>query len=395
MTKTKRFISLLLICACVLVLAPAAAPRANAYAAALPLPELTGNTAQDVANIALSQVGYAEVDGGSVYGAWWSTQTGWGVDYTYLGWCSMFANWCAYQAGAGMGVAYNKHSAVVANSMSFLKQNGTVDTSFATAPQPGDFIFFGYSSGSLDHVAIVVDYNSATNLVTFVGGNQGNKVTKYTIQWSSSARYGSQRIIGYGRPNYTNSPVKECGCDPSYAGTYYCTTTSDPLNIRSGHGTSYGIVGNIPSGAKVTVTKADGKWAHVEYNGTRGYASMEYLSKTPAPSGEGSLVEKNGDLYYMRGGKLDSSFSGLAKTSGGKWLYVEKGKVTYFYTGLAKNEEGWWFVRYGEIDYGYEGVAGKDDGMWYVRKGKVDTSFSGTVTVGGITFQITQGKAAI
>ena len=78
-----------------------------------------------------------------------------------------------------------------------------------------------------------------------------------------------------------------CNCSDSYAGDYVCTSATT-LNIRSGHGTSYGTIGSIPHGATVYVSKADGSWAHVSYNGINGYASMSYLqkqNKIKAPSG--------------------------------------------------------------------------------------------------------------
>ena len=70
-----------------------------------------------------------------------------------------------------------------------------------------------------------------------------------------------------------------CNCSDSYAGNYIVTTSQYPLTIRSGHGTSFSKVGQIPSGETVYVSKADGSWAHVEYNGVSGLCSMEYLSK--------------------------------------------------------------------------------------------------------------------
>lgn len=282
MRKIKRSICMLLACCLLLSVMVYHAPEASAYMAAKPLPELTGNTAQDVANIAISQLGYHEVGGGTVYGAWWSGVTQWG-DYTYLGWCSMFANWCAYQAGAGMDIAYNKYSAIVGNSYNYLKNNAWADRSFDTTPQPGDFIYFGRGN-SFEHVAVVVGYDSETNKVTFVGGNQGDAVTQGTVDWSASAKWGSQYVLGYGRPNYGGSVVTPtCSCDAYYAGYYTCVTSGSPLNIRSGHSTSSGVVGSIPNGAAVYVSKAqgtgDGAWAHVEYNGVTGYASMQYLTR--------------------------------------------------------------------------------------------------------------------
>lgn len=301
MFKLKRASSFLLAVCLMLGALVYTAPQANAYSAR-PLPELTGDTAQDVANIALSQVGYKEEGGGSVYGAWWSGVTGWGVDYSKLGWCSMFANWCAHQAGAGMNVSYDRYSAVVSNSYNYLRKNGVaLPGTFSVTPQPGDFLYFGYS-GSFNHVAIVVAYDSATNKVTFVGGNQGDAVTKFTMLYTKSAKYGSQTISGIARPNYGGGAQEvTCDCDESFAGDYICNTVSDGLNIRGGHGTDYPILGTIPKGAKVRVTKAQGSsnssWAHVEYNGIRGYASIQYLKREQAPEPTDGFYEGYAGAY--------------------------------------------------------------------------------------------------
>lgn len=197
-----RAFSVFLAIVTIVSIVPVIETDANAYADAKPLPKLTGNQAQDVVSIALSQLGYSEAkNGGTVYGAWWSGVVKSGYNYTKAGWCAMFACWCANNAGAGMNVAFDKSSAQVQSLMDWLKKNGKVDTSFSSKPQPGDFIFFGYGK-SADHVAIVVEYDADTNVVTFVGGNQSNKVKKTTTTWSSKGKYGKQKVVGYGRPNY-------------------------------------------------------------------------------------------------------------------------------------------------------------------------------------------------
>ncbi len=299
MKKMTRVICLLLALSCLVLMLPGLSLRANAYASAKPLPALTGKTAQDVANVALSQVGYAEAsDGGSVYGAWWTEQRGGSTNFTRLGWCGMFAAWCAYHAGAGLNVAYNSSAAQPNSLMTWQFANGTGDRSFTMTPKPGDFIYFSTGS-SAQHVAIVVEYNSATNKLTFVGGNQSNKVTKFTMLYNSTAKYGSQRIIGIARPNYGGSSgggdviVPTCSCEEAYAGTYLCITETDSLNIRAGHGTGYSVVGSIPPGATVSISKAQGigetDWAHVEYNGVQGYCSMKYLRR---------IIEYTMDVFY-------------------------------------------------------------------------------------------------
>ena len=452
MKITRRIVSILLVCCFVLILMPTVLPQANAYAAAKPLPTLTGDKGQDAAKIALSQLGYSESNGCTVYGAWWNTQNPNGYDFTNKGWCAIFANWCAYQAGAGMNVAYNKGCAVVGNSFSYISSQGYSDTTFSGTPQPGDFIYFGYNAGAKDHVAIVVGYNQATNMLTFVGGNQSNKVSAYELAYSSKARYGSQRITGIARPNYGGAPADVCTCTDTYAGCYTVTTTTSYLNIRGGHSTNFGIVASIPPGARVSVTKADGKWAHVEYNGTTGYASMDYLRRAvehpwektytvdveptattpgsksmhcsnpvcdarlnvteipalggsasdpeptpqptptptpdPEPAKKSGLVKEKGELYYYRDGVLDTAFRGIVKHTDGDWYYIQDGTVNYFYKGLADNVNGRWFVRDGKVDYTYTGIAD----CQYVKGGKVSTTFTGLYCDGRLYWYIEKGQ---
>ncbi len=196
---------------------PTPVPVWTPYEAAKPIPALTGNQAEDVAQIALSQVGYRENKGnGTVYGAWWTQVTNWGTDYTYSDWCCMFACWCADQAGAGVNVAFNKSSARVINLFNFINKNGFCDTTFQTEPKAGDFIFFrnGNATVTLPHVGIIVAYDSATKEITYVGGNQyldatcNSAVTVRYCKWEAGAVPKGEvglYIYGYGRPAYTNS----------------------------------------------------------------------------------------------------------------------------------------------------------------------------------------------
>ena len=61
----------------------------------------------------------------------------------------------------------------------------------------------------------------------------------------------------------------------SYAGTYVVTASA--LNVRSTPSTSGSKVGEIPNGASVAVSSANGSWAAVSYQGITGYCSMDYL----------------------------------------------------------------------------------------------------------------------
>ena len=50
------------------------------------------------------------------------------------------------------------------------------------------------------------------------------------------------------------------------------------LNMRTGAGTSYGVITVIPNGAKVEVLESANGWDKVVYNGNTGWASSTYLS---------------------------------------------------------------------------------------------------------------------
>jgi uncharacterized protein YgiM (DUF1202 family) len=73
-----------------------------------------------------------------------------------------------------------------------------------------------------------------------------------------------------------------------------CTTlyTTSDLNLRSGPGTSYGVISVIPDGATVQRYTAAGEengFAKVYYDGNAGWSSLDYLSEDNSGSGSGGF----------------------------------------------------------------------------------------------------------
>ena len=63
------------------------------------------------------------------------------------------------------------------------------------------------------------------------------------------------------------------------------------LNMRSGPGTGYQVLGVIPAGAPVAVLGCDGSWCQVNYAGRIGYANGSYLGgDTRTAIGRGAAV---------------------------------------------------------------------------------------------------------
>ncbi len=218
----------------------------------------------------------------------------------------------------------------------------------------------------------------------------GGRVQKSTISsWANKYR-------GYGYcGNFTlaGSTVSDnCSCSTSYAGDYK-VTANGALNMRNGHGTSFAFVAAIPTGTVVRVTKSDGQWAHVEWNGRSGYCSMQYLSKdnqVGAPQiqtwisdtkmGEKSSSFKKGNWYYLcyqlvdlKSGKRYSEAGGQADYSVTETLYKPDGS-TAITQNYGKSDNNWIAVRADSAGT-YKGVV------------KVTGDFEGDSTV---SFEIVQ-----
>ena len=74
------------------------------------------------------------------------------------------------------------------------------------------------------------------------------------------------------------------------------------------------------------------------------------------------------------------------------WWYIRGGKVDFGYTGIAQNANGWWRIQKGKVNFGYNGVATNSNGAWYIRNGKVDFDYNGLVQWGGSNYTVVNGK---
>ena len=212
---------------------------------------LTGNATEDILNVARAQLG----------------KTGSQLGYTEE-WCADFISDCA--ALANQSAAIPASGSCISLRANIITAGGRyVNVNDA---QPGDIVFYGNNGGS--HVEIV--YAASNGNVSTYGGNSGSGGSLYA---RSVRQHPTQTMqIAYVvRPNYSGSG---CNCSTSYAGKYIVNTSQYPLTMRNGHGTGYSVITSIPKGTEVNVTKGNGSWAHVEWNGYSGYCSMEYLKKS-------------------------------------------------------------------------------------------------------------------
>ncbi|PEJ47227.1 SH3 domain-containing protein [Bacillus wiedmannii] len=77
----------------------------------------------------------------------------------------------------------------------------------------------------------------------------------------------------------TATPEQPKQPDQGAIGNYYINASA--LNVRSGEGTNYRIIGALPQGQKVQVISENSGWSKINYNGQTGYIGTQFLSKTP------------------------------------------------------------------------------------------------------------------
>ena len=195
----------------------------------------------------------------------------------------------------------------------------------------------------------------------------------YHVQYGNGSGYVYQKYL-----NFEGSSAE--GDVPNGRETDMKSTTS--LNVRSGPGTGYKVVGYLKPEEKIQVIgKTDG-WYKVKYNNADAYASAHYLTfltpdSTPAPSSgnTGSSVQP------------DAGFNPKKVTVTARSLHVRSGASTSSQSigGLTKGQvveaigkDGSWY----KINYNGRAAYINDQ---YVEDGEVDFNEQGatkTATTG-------------
>ena len=233
----------------------------------------------------------------------------------------------------------------------------------------------------------VYDKSSYISGQTIVNNKYGSTWTFWSFPTSASDPFGyTAAAYNYLKGKaYPDQEETDCDCSPSYAGYYECTTTTANLIIRKGHSKNADFDSSIPPGATVYVSRGNGEWAHVTYNGHSGYASMEFLRR----KNESTLTLPttrtcNDGIYSIRAAVNTQYCLGVDNDSNDNgvniqlWQYYddndyEHWEFTYLGSGLysVRNVGSSRFLdvsEYGQgtnvVQYDYNGPT--DNEKWYV-----------------------------
>ena len=119
--------------------------------------------------------------------------------------------------------------------------------------------------------------------------------------------------------------------EKAYAATVTYKVTASKLNVRSGAGTTYGIIGSVVKGQTLSVVSKSGSWYKINYNGRTGYVSSDYVqaSGTATPPAESTTYTVTASTLNVRSGAGTNYASIGSVTKGQKLSVVSKSGSWY------------------------------------------------------------------
>ncbi|PFB04583.1 SH3 domain-containing protein [Priestia megaterium] len=119
--------------------------------------------------------------------------------------------------------------------------------------------------------------------------------------------------------------------EKAYAATVTYKVTASKLNVRSGAGTTYGIIGSVVKGQTLSVMSKSGSWYKINYNGRTGYVSSDYVqtSGTTTPPAESTTYTVTASTLNVRSGAGTNYASIGSVTKGQKLSVVSKSGSWY------------------------------------------------------------------
>lgn len=142
------------------------------------------------------------------------------------------------------------------------------------------------------------------------------------------------------------------------------------------------------------------KWSKWVAQYKRGITKPEYDGKYDmwqATSG-GSVngISGNVSISFWMDEKEAAKDHGVLRqdpVSGNWYVYTDDDRINTGYNGLILYNNIWWYVKDGKVEFGYTGMAPKPTGeLCYVKNGQMDTSYNGLVQYNGAWYYVKKGQ---
>ncbi|WP_416420375.1 SH3 domain-containing protein [Priestia aryabhattai] len=115
--------------------------------------------------------------------------------------------------------------------------------------------------------------------------------------------------------------------EKAYAATVTYKVTASKLNVRSGAGTNYGIIGSVVKDQTLSVVSKSGSWYKINYNGRTGYVSSDYVQASgtttapTTPPAESTTYTVTASTLNVRSG-AGTNYASIGSVTKGQKLSV-------------------------------------------------------------------------
>lgn len=262
---------------------------------------VTGNQAEDLIGVAMTQVGYNEgPDNDTKYGDW--------MNIPNQAWCAIFISWCADQADIPTTVIQPSAWAHPRKSRGF---NVPYYHGSEYTPKRGDLFF----KEDFSHVGIVYGVEGEYALTIEANTNNDGSDEGYTVLLRKrkisesyfgvpqyrTCQEGHKYTIKYepGHPHkryylcstckkafYTGSTAlvlscrkcMSCSCSAGNTGCYQVSLSEGRLPVYTDHSAKK-VLGYLDPGELVNLVAANVNWGHITYANSPGCVQMMYLKR--------------------------------------------------------------------------------------------------------------------
>ncbi|HHI3614328.1 TPA: SH3 domain-containing protein [Bacillus anthracis] len=163
----------------------------------------------------------------------------------------------------------------------------------------------------------------------------GSEGSWFKVNYQGKTGYVSSEFMKFVKGGTTTPEQPKQPEQPNQGaiGDYYINASA--LNVRSGEGTNYRIIGALPQGQKVQVISENSGWSKINYNGQTGYIRTRYLSKTPV----GGAVDNNKPNNNQNNNQNNNNNTGNNSGNSSSILAYAKGMqgVPYIWGGTSAN----------------------------------------------------------
>ncbi|MDU2490120.1 MAG: N-acetylmuramoyl-L-alanine amidase, partial [Clostridium celatum] len=125
------------------------------------------------------------------------------------------------------------------------------------------------------------------------------------------------------------------------------------LNVRSGAGTNYSVIGSLSNGAKVEIVETSGSWYKIKYGSGYGYVSKDYVTVSSSNnSNNGSNSNGNSSSTTTQSGTIKVNGALNVRNGAGTSYSVIGSLSNGAKVEIVETSGSWYKIKYGS-GYGY------------------------------------------